>query len=60
MKSAAPGQVRKTEDDGFYLVLGQTEKPGVWFIAPDYGGIERWWLDGIEDLELVAELPEAQ
>ena len=61
MKTVAPGQIRKNEDGDFYiLILDQTEKPGVWFIAPSYGGIERWWWDGIEDFEIVAELPEAQ
>lgn len=63
MKLIAPGQLRLAERDlddnttlGYlYLLVGPTEKPGVWHVIRESGDLERWWIDGLEEDEIVAE-----
>lgn len=60
MKRVAPGQLRiaphDTDGHGFlYLIVGPTEKPGVWHIIRETGDLERWWIDGFEDDPVLSE-----
>ena len=63
MQEIKSGQLRLAERDlddeavlgHLYLLIGPTEKPGVWHIIRETGDLERWWIDGIEEDEIVAE-----